>query len=240
VYNIELLMFRENMSYFRTALCGGWIEEVAMMKKKEDYMKKLLILMLVLGFATAASADTSNWGLRVAPGGTLSSPESAPDYNSTDWVDPAGSSPYYEINVNDLLWIGLYNGQAGEAGDTREPTMYITFPTDNNAVFQDGTYTQYVPPLGGAIDDQNAWEDWGGWDGYTCDTSDGNPATYNGVGILVAVRIQCTTVDETVTVELQDESLNLMDSVTIAQVPEPATVGLLSLGGLFLLRRRKK
>ena len=60
-------------------------------------------------------------------------------------------------------------------------------------------------------------------------------------GVWFEVDLTCLKVGVDVWIEMYDAAspYPLIDSLTIHQIPEPMTVALLGLGGLFLLRRRK-
>ncbi len=59
-------------------------------------------------------------------------------------------------------------------------------------------------------------------------------------GIQAEAQITCLLAGVDLVVELYDAgTLLLIDSAIIKQIPEPMTLALLGLGGLFMLRRRK-
>ena len=59
----------------------------------------------------------------------------------------------------------------------------------------------------------------------------------SGPGILGEVEFHCTG-EGPVLINLYDEGFVVVDTLEIIQTPEPATMGLLALGGLFLRRRK--
>ena len=65
-----------------------------------------------------------------------------------------------------------------------------------------------------------------------------SPVTIAGVGTWWDIVFHCDGTGD-VTIELHDNTgANLIDSAVVHQVPEPMTIALLGLGGLFLRRRK--
>ena len=104
----------------------------------------------------------------------------------------------------------------------------------------------YVPPLAGPSPPNyydgiiDFWGD-GTWiiDMWTLTLTDGNPATFQGIGVLDAKELHCDHGPSEDIIYLIDLNTGAVeDTLLIHQVPEPMTVLLLGLGGL-LLRRRK-
>ena len=81
--------------------------------------------------------------------------------------------------------------------------------------------------------------DWG--DTWWKLTGAGAPPDEPEAGKHFEIEYHCTgCYCQEVTIILWDENYTVeLDTVTIHQVPEPATIALLGLGGLFLVRRRK-
>lgn len=175
-------------------------------------MKKLLILLLVMGVASTANATL-----------TLVSSEG----NS---LDPDG------VAFPSSTLIGIYNdtAAAGQGAIT-----YVVFADGEPASWTGVTniHEPPVPAAGGASNyygvmdlgagDVDIWQ------------SDLALATVDpwGVGVLADFELECTGMGA-VTVMLLDENLAVSDSLVIEQIPEPFTFGLLGLGGLFLRRRK--
>jgi len=211
-------------------------------------MKKLLVLMLVLGFAASANAfiaDTISIRVAVNPSST---------YVESEWVDPGTDA--ITMNPSDNLWVGVYNSTAGSGGGELSQKGYVQLGIicpDGETHADTGWTSQgmlYKPPLcadaagpegsavnqyAGIVDynlDESLWLDY--WDMYV-----GAPSTTNnGVGILDSVQIHRDganfVVDEIRLINA--DTGELLDTILV-QTPEPMTLMLLGLGGLFLRRR---
>ena len=206
-------------------------------------MKKLLILMLVLGLASAANAViVGSYTLQVS-----SSPSAA--YVPSEWVDAVDS----EITLlpSDNLWIGVHNSIAGVPGATQMGTFVLGIaqpavgPSDTSWT---GGVLVYKPPLVlNAPEPTNLYEgiqDFYGdgsliIDFWVLQLTDGNPASMQGIGVLDAKELHCDFGPSEDLIVLIDATTGaIIDQVLIHQLPEPMTIMLLGLGGL-LLRRRK-
>lgn len=167
-------------------------------------MKKLLVLSLVLGMATLASAGFSIAGYDgsdLAPGDSITLQVVSAD------VAPSGYAYVYLVALND----GIISGGVKGVGSL----------TMDNA----GTTTSFFGVDGIGID----WY-----------IGDSTGATLNGVAI-DGITFACNgTVPSVVQLWATPDFANfeLADSITISQVPEPMTMALLGLGGLFLRRRK--
>ena len=206
-------------------------------------MKKLMILMLVLGLASTANAVlVPGMSLMVAEG---TDPCVAPAQG--DYYDPVDTE--LVLYPSDYLWIGVHNSIAGEPGAPQKGDFYLFFdatipPVDGEWT---GAWTTYEPPLAGPVPDN---EYWGLIDYYDDGTliadmwylqlADGQPDTYNGIGVLDAKEFHCTGPESDVVVYIADENGEIFDSILIHQLPEPMTITLLGLGGLFLRLRKRQ
>lgn len=174
-------------------------------------MKKFVMLMLVLGMASLATA-----GLQLSFNG---------DYETVD-------SEVY-LTPSDTAWIDIYNDTATTGAI---PGMYVGLSglgswTGGNNVYTppspvDGTNTYYgVIDFGLGEMDVWAWAPGVSTDGY-------------GVGAIADYEMHCDGEPGDVTISLISGSLEVMDTMVIHQIPEPMTMVLLGLGGLFLRRRK--
>lgn len=174
-------------------------------------MKKLLILMLVLGLASSANAAL-----------TLVS-------SAGDTLQPGG-----------VTMIGIHNDVAA-AGQGL--TTYLAIPTIYPAGWT-GAHNIYAPPSLGMGPDHAYYGvmDIGGSLGmvdlWASDYAVASAEPY-GIGVLGEYEFSCTGLGEVVVTLLAQDVSTVLDTITITQIPEPMTIALLGLGGLFLLRRRK-
>ena len=181
-------------------------------------MKKLLILMLVFGITSVANAAF------------------------TLVVD--GEEVGDEIFILELshIDIGIYNDTQGDTSNTQQ--LYALMLIHDVAGGEwTGNNNVYIPPaVAGSFNVDFGVGDWFGTGNI--DLFEGNlnnPGVFfSGVGVLADYEYLCRLVGSTVLVELFDGTAGgILDSLTIHQIPEPMTIALLGLGGLFLLRRRK-
>ena len=207
-------------------------------------MKKLLILMLVLGITSAANAViVGSYSLYV------NTAPPSPTYVPGEWVEGVDSEVV--LYPSDTLWIGVHNSVAGVAGATQKDTFMLGIiqpaegPSDTSWTEQ---WLVYKPPLvAGAPVPENIYygiQDYFGdgsliVDMWQLNLTDGNPATLQGVGILDAKELHCDFGPSEDTIILLNMTSGVIeDTLLIHQLPEPMTIMLLGLGGL-LLRRRK-
>jgi hypothetical protein len=190
---------------------------------KEKMMKKLLTLMVLLAFASAAHADLDGWSLQVSTDGV-------------NYVEPVDSEII--LYPSDYLWIGAHNGIQGQAGDTRQKILYLAFADDPMGEWT-GNWQTYIPPLVPNPTGNTYYGIYAGLDIWELNMSNGVPTDFNGQGVLDAKEFHCLGGENDIEIVLLDtDTVTVMDSFIIHQLPEPATIALLGLGGL-LLRRRK-
>jgi hypothetical protein len=224
-------------------------------------MKKLLVLMLVLGLAATASALPVGFSLKVAydmPDG------SAPP--AENYFDPVDSELY--LLPSQTLWIGIYNSTAGVKGQLQKPMLMlgIVQPPQGsaNTVWLTDKVAQYKgapgdpqvegvsppfyrgdPLVEGAPANEylgitDFWDDGSLYvDLWLSDLSDGKPDTGNDIGVLDAKDLHCEFGPSDDTIILWSQDAEELDRIVIHQIPEPATIALLGLGGLMLRRRKK-
>lgn len=164
-------------------------------------MKKLLVLMLVLGMASAANATVITWSV---DGLTL-------DINETAVV---------QLVADDAI--------------TYSSPKYVGYSPATTSL---GTITSMVAlaPAGGNAEVQNpAQTGYDGW--WTIFSKDLETPFTIASGSQYSVTVKGLA---TGTFGLASDSYGTSDTLEVTVIPEPMTVALLGLGGLFLLRRRK-
>lgn len=175
---------------------------------KEEIMKKFLMLVLVLGFAASANAALM-----------LS-------------VDGDTSVDAVTINVSDWITIDVWDDQ-GQGYMDDIYYMYIGLKSE-------GGYTLANARPGSQAGDfaSHAMYTYADYDGIEITQAD-TTAPDPGPGDIFLIDLHCEQAGVTVNVVLYNNNeTQVLDTLTITQIPEPATLALLSLGGL-LLRRRK-
>ena len=178
------------------------------------------------GGDTMASTDHGNpYGRAISIDSTLG--------GMTDWVGVYGAggagttgSPYTSYGFNDYVyssstWTKIDTVSSGQplsatGGDANDNTISLTVPMSD--------FTNLTLTPGTTID----------FDIYTTGSS-GNQTAYDSLADQSATQPEATYSATT------QYDGTVLDSYTIvAPVPEPATLGLLSCGGLLLLKRRSK
>ena len=163
-------------------------------------MKKLLVLMLVLGMTSLASAAIS-----------LDGPTT--------------------LNEGDTVTIGLDNL------DGKDYVAYI-----NVSPLADASFAMSNPQLTLLAGNQSGFlvpYEWAG--GTETEITLADTVGDTTPGIQFTWDLTCLLQNFDVRIELWDAAdfSSPADVLTITQVPEPMTIALLGLGGLFMLRRRK-
>ena len=175
-------------------------------------MRKLLILTVVLGMASMANA-----GLSLVVGGVES--------GATITIAPT-----------DSIWIGIYDDTGGTQLDAA-----IAIALDGAVPEAGGSWTSgnnvYSPPaIPGAYNSP-----WGPTPyGDVWFLVGSLPITnMPGIGLLADYEFHCDILYDDVVINLMADDLStVLDTLTIHQIPEPMTMALLGLGGLFLRRRK--
>jgi len=166
---------------------------------RSKMMKKVLVLMLVLGLASAANAALSlaDDALEVEPGGTI------------------GTAVLSDADGGYACWLELVDG--------------VTY---------DAAFTEAGNPNGDSV--INTYADYPGW--YELIVASLNPSAPIVAGDHIAVTITAAAdaqVGAQAMLNLYDDAaVTVLDSAGVTVVPEPATLMLLGLAGLFLRRRK--
>jgi hypothetical protein len=175
-------------------------------------MKKLLVLLMVLGITSIASA-----AIEISIDGQLGVDEITIMPSDTITVDIHNLGGDLPIDFEAYLYIynksdGFYSLSNPRLGDAAGD-----FPA---------SFSMYA----GAYDNDEVWfvQAWNGEELTT--------------GAMFEVDLHCEAIGD-VLIELYDGRVDggytLIDSVIIHQIPEPMTIGLLGLGGLALIRRKR-
>ena len=177
-------------------------------------MRKLLILTLVLGMASLANA-----GLSLVVGGV-----------------EVGDA--ITINTTDSIWIGI---DAVAIPNPGQWMAYLAIAPDAESQaggsWTGGNNTYSPPEIALAYNTYFAYNPTYG-DMWYANNSDGSPSSIGADGLQADFEFHCDALG-TVVINLIDAGSGLtVDTLTITQIPEPITIALLGLGGLFLRRRK--
>jgi hypothetical protein len=182
-------------------------------------MKKLLVLMMVLGIAGAANA-----ALLLSVDGVVDPPESSIEIMESDFVTidiwgdgvTPGGDFFLGIGIEGPATLDVANAQILYTGNQKgimdgNPDYAAYVGGGVNIPFYQITLLDLVPPEQTAIPLEGT--------------------------LIDGIRLHCEGLGE-VTVILTDIEGAILDTQVIHQIPEPFTVALLGLGGLFLRRRK--
>ena len=179
-------------------------------------MKKVLITLLVLGLASAANA-----GLMLGVGGA----DAPAEIELTDIVQVIGVEP---VPGNAGIYLAVYGDLSISGGSVAY--------AGNLSSYQD--LEDYAVAIGYAdgpalLADFAAFGLTGIVDLSAATLADGSATPAPLTGLLIDGITMAGTGGQ---IDLLDEGLATMDSVAV--IPEPMTIALLGLGGLFLRRRK--
>lgn len=179
-------------------------------------MKKLLVLMLVLGMASMAAATVTY-----------------------EFRDAAGTTPITSIDVAVGNYTFFVMGAVADAG--WKEGVYATDQNPGGGLHDMTAATSY-PAAGDAASIIDYISSFDGVDLYADDLSTALPDIATGDWFKLSFSLDASAVDgDTVYVDILDYMANytLVSTHGLPVVPEPMTIALLGLGGLFLLRRRR-
>jgi hypothetical protein len=178
-------------------------------------MKKLLILMLVFALASIVSAATITYEFRAADGVT---PISVVDVSISTSFTFAIEGTYENENGTERVY---ENDSASVNGIAQMSSSHVKADMGSAA----GSFGD----LPGGYDTT--------WDGYTVDW--GDTGAKSGDIMVFDLSIIGGATSGTVTLEFYDSDYEtVLHTQSINVTPEPMTVALLGLGGLFLRRRK--
>ena len=196
-------------------------------------MKKLLILMLVLGLASAANAVvvqlSFNGNTDGENGDTVNANNTYTVTVSTDFVINV------ESDLDDIAYdryIAVYD-VGSRYGDCFDVSGFTVANGDIYGINQGGVHTD-----GGDAGDDASITDPGVPNTLQVSAADMPPEPFNiAAGTQFDWLLHCES-DSDVYVDLMLLDYTVTDRILIHQVPEPMTIALLGLGALFLRRRK--
>ena len=184
-------------------------------------MKKLLTLMLVLGLASTANAQI----IQLSYNGVTDGPGNVTAVTVNYTVDPAFTIDVHSdtANYNYDMWVSVTGPASG-------------FTLANTKIY--GLNWGGKAPDGGDAGDNAVVTDVGRPDHLWVQAADSGVPFNVTPGTHFEWAMQCTG-EGLVTVVLKDFTTEqVYDTIEITQIPEPATMLLLGLGGLFLRLRK--
>jgi hypothetical protein len=179
-------------------------------------MKKVLITLLVLGLASAANA-----GLILGANGEAAGPE----IDVMDVVQVWGVDP---VPANAAVYLAVYGNLSIDGGSVAYAGNLSSYQNLEEYALAIG-----YPDGAALLADFEAFGLTGIVDLGAATLADGSATPAPLTGLLID---GITMAGEGGRIDLLDDALGVMDSVTV--VPEPMTIALLGLGGLFLRRRK--
>jgi hypothetical protein len=182
-------------------------------------MKKLLVLTLVLGMASLAGATltlTADGPLELLPSESivLCLVGDGAEVNFTGFITVEGPGSIDGAEV-------LYVGSLSSYKDAEDLAPDFGMPGAAEVI------EMFAGFLGLPLTDVSGWE-----------LVDGAIPPAPTAGLLISgILFHCEGEGDAI-VTVWDANFGVMDQITIKQIPEPMTMALLGLGGLFLRRRK--
>ena len=177
-------------------------------------MRKFIVIMAVLAMASFAQAGLQ---LGISYDG---------EYGT--YIDPVDSE--IVLMPSETIWIGLYNDTA-ETNAALAMLVGIKLPATGSWSGGNVAYGAPNPAQGSNV----YYGPYYGWDLWAF--MPGTSMDIYPVGPLAGYEFHCDGEGDVV-IDLLDPGFVVTDSIIIHQIPEPMTMALLGIGGLFLRRRR--
>lgn len=170
-------------------------------------MKKLLVLMMVLGLASTANAALTSIEI---------------------YADGSAAGSTIEVVTSGSITLQIYssNDDSGLA--------YLD-------IYDNGLYTYTAPTFTTNAGDSGGAVDTGTYEGYNSLEVTVSATTSGTItpGVMMEVVVTAGTGTGSVGIRLvEGAGYTTVDTTTLNIVPEPVTIALLGLGGLFLRRRK--
>ena len=237
----------------------GQIKVMFLLENEENKMRKLICLLLVLGLASSASAvyvdyakiDFGNSGtagtnetqVGIGVGGTVSWSGDLTSLTSDDYhVSITGSGPSdlriefkdesFTSGAGDPFTTTQKGGMVARDGDASVLNIAFTglTPGDYTLEAAAGGESNYSPQARWSSTTGASVSDWTG----TANGTDSYQAAWT-----FTVTSETGTQITVQATEVNDDIRGSIAGITMTYTPEPATIALLGMGSLVLLRRRK-